>query len=252
MVTHNGSILICGGIRFNRNLCIKLNSGAWKEHSTLKQERCLASVVATPTDTFAFGGGVSSFSRTTFEYLPKNSTTWRMGYTKIPKNFQMGCAIAGQSGQEIWLMGGYRTEKRILKFNVNDHTFHEMTTQLNEDRYGHKCCFIPNTKQIMITGGIGNHLGKNSTEIYNTEDGSITKASPMNFERYGHGIGVITIKGEDRLAVFGGSDGKKSLDSVEVFNTVTKKWETTHIKLNGGYHNFAFLEVKLADIISKL
>ena len=216
----------------------------------LNEERFWHSVASTPTATFIFGG---RYSFKTYEYLPKNSTTWHIGKTGIPGNgFFYGSAIVSKSEQEIWLIGGYRTEKRILKFNVNDHTFHEMTTQLNVGRYGHKCSFIPNTKQIMITGGIGNYFFNNSTEIYNTEDGTITKASPMNFERYGHGMGVITINGEDRLAVFGGCNGRQTLDSVELYNTTTKKWETTNIKLNGGKYDFGFLEVKLADIISKL
>ena len=44
-------------------------------------------------------------------------------------------------------------------------------------------------------------------------------------------MGVVTINGEERLAVFGGSDGNNDLDSVELYNTQTEKWETTDIKL---------------------
>ena len=155
--------------------------------------------------------------------------------------------------EEIWLIGGYRNGKRILKFNVNDHTFHEMGTQLNVDRIGQKCCFIPNTNKIMITGGYyanGSDLVRiDSTEIYNTEDGSTTLASPMNFARCHHGMGVITINGEDRLAVFGGFDGRRSLDSVELYNTESKKWEISKIRLNGGGgSDFGILQIKLADI----
>ena len=152
MVMLNGTILICGG-KNNEKSCLQLNSGVWIEHSMLNEERFWHSVASTPTATFIFGG---RYSFKTYEYLPKNSTTWHIGKTGIPGNgFFYGSAIVSKSEQEIWLIGGYRTEKRILKFNVNDHTFHEMTTQLNVGRYGHKCSFIPNTKQIMITGGIG-------------------------------------------------------------------------------------------------
>ena len=103
----------------------------------------------------------------------------------------------------------------------------------------------------MITGGKSEDasglVGTSSTEVYDTEDGSVTMTSPMNFERYHHGMGVITINGEDRLAVFGGSDGREPL---ELYNTKTTKWEKTNIKLNGGYYEFGFLEIKLSDIIS--
>ena len=60
----------------------------------------------------------------------------------------------------------------------------------------------------MITGGYNDYEGYlDSTEILDTEDGSVTMASPMNSKRGGHGMGVVTINGEERLAVFGGSDG---------------------------------------------
>ena len=72
MVAHNGTILLCGG-QGNSNKCLKLDHGTWKEHSTLNVERVVHSAVTTQTATFIFGGG---YSRTTFEYLPKDSTKW--------------------------------------------------------------------------------------------------------------------------------------------------------------------------------
>jgi len=82
-----------------------------------------------------------------------------------------------------------------------DHTFCELPFQLNEGRVGFRCAFIPNSKKIMITGGSVSNGA--STEIVNTVDGSVKRASPMNYVRNKHGMGVITIKGENRLAVFG-------------------------------------------------
>ena len=246
---HNETILMCGGFT-NIKKCLQLDHGTWKKHSTLNSERVANSIVATQKATFIFGG---SWSRKTYEYLPTDSTTWVMGETEIPgKGFATGCAIAVKSGQEIWLIGGASTLKRILSFNVTDHTFHEMTTQLNEERIGHRCAFIPNTNKIMITGGgaFSNYL--DSSEILDAEDGSITMASPMNFRRSGHGMGVITINGEDTLAVFGGYDGRTWLNSVELYNTQTEKWVLTVIKMNKPKERFGFLTVKLSDAISAL
>ena len=67
-----------------------------------------------------------------------------------------------------------------------------------------------------------------------------------------HGMDVVTINGEERLAVFGGYDGRTRLDSVEIYNTQTGKWETTDIKLKEAKSEFGFLGVKLADVISYL
>ena len=244
----DGNILLCAGID-DISKCLKLEGGAWVEHSSLNKRRVWEMAVPTKTATFIFGG---IRSRRTYEYLPKDSTTWLMGKTDIPGGFTVGCAIAVKSDQEIWLIGGNRTE-RILSFNVEDHTFQELPSQLNVGRYGHSCAFTPNTNKVMITGGHNQNEGYlDSTEILDTEDGSVTMASPMNSKRDYHGMGVVTINGEERLAVFGGSNGGFWLDSVELYNFQTEKWETVEIRLKIRRINFGFLSVKLIDVISHL
>ena len=99
----------------------------------------------------------------------------------------------------------------------------------------------------MITGG----CDVDSTEILDTEDGKVTMASPMTSKRIWHGMGVITINGVDKLAAFGGHDGSGVLDSVEIYNAQTGRWETTDIKLRKPKHHFGFVTVKLCDVISK-
>ena len=69
---------------------------------------------------------------------------------------------------------------------------------------------------------------------------------------YGHGMGFVTINGKDRLAVFGGWDGNNALDSVELYNTLTGKWEMTDFILNEAKSHFSFLTLKLKDIISNV
>ena len=249
IVLHNGTFLLCGGDN-NKQKCLQLDHGTWKEHSTLNEGRVSHSAVTTKTATFLFGGG---YSETTYEYLPKDSSTWLVGKTEIPRGFCAGCAIAVKSDQEIWLIGGIQTEKRILSFNVKDHTFQELPSQLNVGRLGHRCAFIPNTNKVMITGGYNADEGYlDSTEIIDTKDGSVTMASPINSKRIDHGMGVVTINGEERLAVFGGCDGRTVFDSIELYNTQTGKWETTDIKLKAARSRFGFLSVKLADVISHL
>ena len=65
-------------------------------------------------------------------------------------------------------------------------------------------------------------------------------------------MGVVTINGENKLAVFGGYDGRTQLDSVEVYKTKTEKWEMTDLKLSEAKFGFGFLAIKLGDILSKL
>ena len=80
MVAHNGTIILCGG-KNNEKQCLQMDHGTWKDHSTLNEARVWHSAVTTQTATFIFGG---TYSRTTYEYLPKDSTKWLMGKTEIP------------------------------------------------------------------------------------------------------------------------------------------------------------------------
>ena len=77
-------------------------------------------------------------------------------------------------------------------------------------------------------------------------------ASPMNSKRYAHGMGVVTINGIDRFAAFGGHDGGKNLDSIELYNNHTEKWEMADLKLSEAKYGFGFLTIKLGDILSQL
>ena len=106
----------------------------------------------------------------------------------------------------------------------------------------------------MITGGYTFSEGTwlDSTQILDTEGGSVTMGSPMNSRRSGHGMSVVTINEKDRLAVFGGFDGRSLLNSVELYNTETEKWETSDLKLSEARSGFSFLTVKLGDTLSNL
>ena len=261
-ILQNGNISLLGGAG-NSWKCLQLDNGTWKEENVLNKQRFGHSGVKTQSATFLFGGIVSP---KTYEYLPKDSTKWIKGKTEIPGDgFAFGSAIAVKSEQEIWLIGGglyYQnlTVDQIICFNVKDHSFQTLPYYLNIERRGHRCAFIPNTNKIMITGGRPARCLA-SAEILDVDNGSVTSVSPMNSIRHEHGMGVLTINGEDRLVVFGGYDEKvndslifagKPLDTVEVYNTKTKKWETLDIKLKEPKHSFGFMTIKLSDIISQL
>ena len=260
MVLHNGTILLCGGM-FSKSLpffkqCIQLRHGTWKVHSTLNEDRIHHSTVSAQNTTFIFGG---KRSKRTFEYLPKESTKWLMGKTEIPGGFNLGCAIAVKSEQEIWLIGGKDTEKRIVSFNVSNHTFQVIPSQLIVDStWGWKSALIPNTNKVMVIGFGPGDVGENIAEIIDTEDLSVTTTSPLNARREFYRMDIIKINGEDKLVVFGGCDRSLQpyktilLKSIEIYNSQTNKWETTNKTFNGDVNGKGCLKVKLSDIIPEL
>ena len=259
MILHDGEILLLGrkGV-YDKCFKFKNDFSKLEEHSILTcQGRSYSSVVTTEEATFVFGGLYGpERTRFTYEYLLKDCTDWKKGRISIPGGFSGGCAIAIKSGQEILLFGGVDTGKRILKFNTNDHTFEELSTWLNDERYGSRCAIIPGTEKVIITGGMLRFSTDSlcSTEIFDPQDGSITTASYMEFERSFHGIGLITINDKEQLAVFGGVDTQFSLgaDRFEVYNTKTGTWEISSIKMKNHTSSFAYLSVRLGDILPKL
>ena len=106
-------------------------------------------------------------------------------------------------------------------------------------RFAHRCALIPGSNKLVITGGYDEYLTeplkledqpiRNSVEIISIEDGSLMHivSNPMNVARYSHGIGVVTIDDEDRLAVFGGWGDRGIAEDLEVFNFQTQTWEVS-------------------------
>ena len=221
-------------------------NNAWKEHSTLREYRMFASAVTTADGTYIFGG---DGSKVTFEFLAKNSKAWREGRTKILDGFTRGCAVEVPLKREIILIGGLGgTETRILKFDIESPTFEVVDVSLIKERVGHTCARLPDTNLIVIAGS----YNSDTVEFLNLDDYTITLGNPMNTLRRYHGMAVITIDNEDRLAVFGGNDENDDfLDSVETLNSRTRNWEVSDLKLKVGKETFGYISVP-NDVILKL
>ena len=84
---------------------------------------------------------------------------------------------------------------------------------------------------------------------------SVDSVNSMYCLRSRYGDAIVTINNEDRLIVFGGKEffdptdySNRTVDTVEVYNTETEKWETTGMKLKNKNAEFGFLTVNLAQI----
>ena len=247
---HDGALMVCGGGTSKDDghydgswKCFQLDNGTWKEHSTLQRRRGYSAIVTTDQGTFIFGGNEYSKS---YEFLPIGSKKWKIGkrsHSQLPGGILNTSAIEVKSKQEIWLIGGNPKRKRILSFDMTSHTSKELPFELINEREYHACAFIPGTCKILVTGGISDHKHQNSCEIIDTENGTVEMASEMNYARCSHGIGIINLNGKESLVVFGGTQGYGGIyDSIELYNTKTKKWELyKDLELNVPRTKFGFV-----------
>ena len=247
---HDGKILLCGSDEVSEpNKCYQLDieGHTWKEHSILHYGRPAASAVTTNTATFLFGGFLSPNS---FEYLPKGSSRWIIGKSKIPRSFSKGCAIAVEPDNEILLIGGLMTYRRIVNFSIENHTFDIWPQELNVGRAEHQCILIPGTNKALITGGSYYDEDTDSTEILDLKDKSVEIAAPMNHKRRCHGMGLINVNDRQRITTFGGcNDEEGCLKSVEFYDPLTNNWETSsQVTLREAKANFAYITIKWVNI----
>ena len=128
---------------------------------------------------------------------------------------------------------------------MSNQDFTVLPTKLKQRRSGHQCAFIPGTRHLMITGGIIKDFYSDTTEIIDVKTRNVTEGRPMNFKRWGFGIGVLNIDGQERVVVFGGYNEEGIfLKSVEVYNAQTQKWKLTNIELSELGSSFGFMTIK--------
>ena len=233
----NGTLTAAGGFDWNGSFnetWYQLKNGFWQINTALK-----TSGYCTPTNMVITSKAIYTFgadeNANKVRYLPNNGKNWMVEENiEIPGQFRIGCAVEIRSRGEIWLIGGcdYRGS-RILSFNLQNHTLRELPLKLKTGRSYQKCVVtkIGNKEVILVTGGLseGRQPHKpsflNSVEIINIEDGSVTPSPPMNIKRVGHGIGTLNINNQPRICVFGGYNGEKEENTIEVFDKETLKWE---------------------------
>ena len=232
------NIFICGGTmysyqHYNKRRCYKLENNTWTEYNTLISDRTFATHITTKTDeVYIFGGRDSPFDS---EILRLNHTKWQKGQD-IPDRLDEGCGVR-ISETELLLIGGYNTSNRILKYNINDGTWHNTSIHLKIGRLQHRCILFKN--KVFVTGGID--MTPNAPEGYlrSTEIIEVGKNGELSIRigpnlyipRYNHGMGIMTIGRVPTLIAFGGLNGIKPNNAIDVWheyemwNSTREKWK---------------------------
>ena len=239
ILTSKEEILLCGG-RPNQK-CLELKNGQWQDHSKLKNKRWYSAAVYMPEGIFIFGGE-GSRSSITWEWLPSGTNQWQNGNTIIPGyGLREDCAV-NIDDTNILLIGGGKTNKRVLKFNTNTKEFTNLGDVLNEGRYGHACQVFKN--KIIISGGYRPGKYLDSTEIINLNDltTAYTAGSLVQAREF-HGLAVVHVDNKPTFLAFGGYAYNEFFDSIEMWNPTTETWTMTSMKISEPKAGFGFLSL---------
>ena len=230
-------VVVCGtSSNPNRTSCLKLDGGSWSSFADLKKERYQGHVAVSMEDkTFIYGGYENEKSS---EILKHGSESWTEGPAVPGKGIRYGSGVA-ISKDELILIGGWKTEYRIIKYTVSNDTW-TYEPDLKTERNGHKCAWFQN--QIFVTGG---WQGLKSVDILTFDPFNIVKGNDFNIGRHLHGFGLLHHQGKLTLTAFGGTGSAfNKLDSVEVFDDTTGTWKLSKsLKLSEKKDEFQFLSV---------
>ena len=217
ILTNDNNILLCGGTNNEtvETQCLQLKEKNWVHHSDLIDWRRYATAITMAKGTFLFGG--SWPSQKTWEWLPSGSSTWVHGGSIPHPGINYGCGVQ-ISSTEILLIGGYLSEQRILKFNVETEEWTEMDEKLQPGRYQHSCVVFKNN--IIVSGGINNGAFK-STQIFDKDNLTLSYSSDMKQGRDGHGLVVSHYNNQPTVLAIG---GYPYTDSIEVWDPESKIW----------------------------
>ena len=194
-----------------------LKGGKWLHHSELGGARIGSVVVTMPDGIYVFGG---MHNAETSEFLPNGQNIWQEGPSLPKKGIWAGSGVP-ISQHELVLVGGYSTEKRVMKFNIltQEWTFWD---NLATGRFNHSCAFYKDS--IIVTGGSFG-LSGHTTDIIEVSNGTNRKGAKLNYARCGHAMGVVKWLGTTRLMVMKGFMKNSKVNTNEAWNEATEKWE---------------------------
>ena len=237
VITNNNELMTLGGWIGDRKQCYKLVNGSWQKQNPLTQPRRYAVGITMADGIFVFGG---MYSPLTSDFLPNGQSEWQAGPAILEPGITDGHGVA-ISPTELFLVGGAKTENKILKYNINCRIWTKFGSLLQE-RWGHRCFF--HGGNVVVTGGVRFEVWLKSTEIINISDGTSRKVGILNVARGYHGMGIAHINGKSKLIVFGGYNSVDGyLDSIEEWDDETETWTMSTMKLSESKGAFGYCQL---------
>ena len=245
VVNNNNELMVFGGQGQSEKskVCLVYKNNEWTHHSIMVMGRIHSCSIVMPNGIYVFGGRpcFPPMSHLSCEFLPNDQLYWSILHTQIPRpGLSMASCVAISPFEIIFTGGVAPASKRIMVFNTLTKEWNLNGEELIHGRWGHKS-FLFNGK-LIITAGQNETGVLSSTEILELKSWKPKESGRLHEARWGHGIGVINIKGKQKLLVFGGWSVNRKIrhTSVEAWNDDEECWEKSELCLPQGISHFAY------------
>jgi len=224
------TIFVCGG--YDRERCtatskiFTVSKNEWHDAPDLPEPCASHGIAFSDGRVFVIGGWISgggftntcvtfSISRNKWEVIPPMSI----------KRGRPGVAVVGD---RIFVIGGFTGDTldsvEVYKVSGNTWTAPGVVAPMPTRRWEFGVAVIGN--RIFTIGGC-NHGELSTVEVHDTETNTWTKLSPIPTARSGMTVAVI----DHQIWCFGGWDGHRYPDTIEVFDVDMNEWTTSKFKM---------------------
>ena len=227
--------VICGGnTPESTRSCFRLQSGEWKrDYRILSSDRNHATGFSINGKAYTLGG---SYTQNSSDILDFKEGVWKEGPKLIDPQVYSSCGVV-ISNEEFLLIGGYYGSRKIFKFNAKSEHWSEVGS-VQHPRWRHACALYKN--KVYISGGLS---AKSSVEVLDLDSLTTRVINYHQIGRADHGLGMVHIDGQLRLAAFGGKDFDGVTDTIELFDDDTETWSLSEYKLSQKKMAFGYLSV---------
>lgn len=238
----NGKVLVSGGCDICSNEG-SANCEIWDpvNHESesvpaLPEQICYHSMALLDGTVFKCGGGRNNFfSAVSAVCHTLRGDSWaEIASLRKPR---MNFAMVPFNGR-LYAIGGFNEDEKhdsvVEVYDPQSDSWTQLKAKLPFPAMGLRAAVLDG--RIFVTGGC-DYGAVAKTRVLDPRSDGWTTGPAMKIKRYRHGLVLLG----GRLYAFGGSDGNKALDSIEVYEPRTNAWSLIDATLEKPNSSFAFV-----------